>query len=341
MHIICRNVRFDVPMDESLFRMDVPEGYRLQETKMDLFGSTEADFIEGLRILAERYGDGQFPDSVALEDFMKRIPQMQEKEKQFELTPEEDAVLTAAIQKHILFLRFFQGQGKWYYRGKGVRLGDAGTPIFWYRPRDSATYRVIYGDLRVEDVAPEDLPEPLAADDVVETGISFQQWSKPDFVGSQNDLWQIAASGLITVQSEVTLMKGPQGTSTLPITLPYDTGVLISASLGESAVPFETTGKGRYELQLPLEKLLAGQTKLTCTWTLVLDDLEVATQNVPLKALIPVVSYKLTVTLAPNSDWEYVKDPSQLTWVPFSIGKPPEPATDFGTLRGLGLQRRQ
>jgi hypothetical protein len=32
-------------------------------------------------------------------------------------------------------------------------------PIFWYHPEGSEIYRVIYGDLRVEDVAPEDLPE--------------------------------------------------------------------------------------------------------------------------------------------------------------------------------------
>jgi hypothetical protein len=36
-------------------------------------------------------------------------------------------------------------------------LGDANTAIFWYKPRKSETYRVIYGDLTTENVDPEDL----------------------------------------------------------------------------------------------------------------------------------------------------------------------------------------
>ena len=43
-----------------------------------------------------------------------------------------------------------------HYAGKGVKLGAADTPIFWYRPKDSKKYRVIYADLSVResDTAP-------------------------------------------------------------------------------------------------------------------------------------------------------------------------------------------
>jgi hypothetical protein len=119
---------------------------------------------------------------------------------------------------------------------------------------------------------------------------------KPDFVGSQEDVWHIGATGLVTVQSELTLMKGPQGVSAMPITLPYTTGILTSVLIGDTAVPFEPVGAGQFKLQLPLDKLLAGQTKITCTWTLVCPDLEKETaSNVPLKSLIPVVFYKLAL----------------------------------------------
>jgi hypothetical protein len=30
--------------------------------------------------------------------------------------------------------------------------------VCWYKPVGSQTYRVVYGDLSVRDVAPEDLP---------------------------------------------------------------------------------------------------------------------------------------------------------------------------------------
>ena len=38
-----------------------------------------------------------------------------------------------------------------HYAGKGVSLGAADTPIFWYRPKDAKAYRVIYADLSVRD----------------------------------------------------------------------------------------------------------------------------------------------------------------------------------------------
>jgi hypothetical protein len=60
-----------------------------------------------------------------------------------------------------LFIQLFElkGEGKWHYAGEGVKLGDAGKAIFWYRPKGSDTYRVIYADLSVKDVVPENLPK--------------------------------------------------------------------------------------------------------------------------------------------------------------------------------------
>jgi hypothetical protein len=63
------------------------------------------------------------------------------------------------LQNYLLFIRFFKGQGDWHYAGNGVKLGDTDTAIFWYQPENSQTWRVIYGDLHVEDVAQENLPQ--------------------------------------------------------------------------------------------------------------------------------------------------------------------------------------
>ena len=46
----------------------------------------------------------------------------------------------------------------WQYVGEDVQLGDASKAVCWYKPAGSETYRVVYGDLSVKDVAPEDLP---------------------------------------------------------------------------------------------------------------------------------------------------------------------------------------
>jgi len=159
MKLITRNLKFDVPMDESLFSMEVPPEYKQQETELDLHGATEGDFIEGLRIMAEVFGDGQFPDSVALEDYLKQAPAIVKKCEELGLSEQEQTELGLKLQNYLLFIRFFKGEGQWHYAGNGVKLGDADTAVFWYRPEGSETYRVIYADLRVEDVSPENLPE--------------------------------------------------------------------------------------------------------------------------------------------------------------------------------------
>jgi len=340
--VICKNLQFGASLDESLFSMDVPEGYKLQEAKLDLFGSTETDFIEGLRVLAELYGDGQFPDDVTVEYFLSQVPAMQKKEKEFNLSAEEDAAIGVKIQKHVLFLRFFQGEGKWYYRGKGVTLGDAATPIFWYRPKDSATYRVIYGDLRVEDVAVENLPEPLDADDVAEVTIGYQQWSKPDFVGTQEDYWMILSEGKARVKAYVTLLKGPTGVSSMPITLPYPNAPLEAVLLEREPLTFQKTGDGTYNVELPLDKLTAGPAKLLFQWHVSLSDLpsDGDILKTVLKSLIPVVSYALKVGVDPKSNFELTREPDGLWVTPFTCGAPEKPSTEFGSC-GLMIRPRK
>jgi hypothetical protein len=161
MREICKNMRFDVPMDESLFSMDAPEGYKVESHEFDPRGSTEEDFIEGLRIQAEVLGDGIFPDDVSVEHFIKLLPTMKEKFDKLSPTDEEKTQMGIKLQKGMMFIRFFKGEGKWIYAGKGVKLGDVNTAIFWYRPAGSQNYRVIYGDLSVKDAAEADLPKQV------------------------------------------------------------------------------------------------------------------------------------------------------------------------------------
>ncbi|OHB61828.1 MAG: hypothetical protein A2Y76_07335 [Planctomycetes bacterium RBG_13_60_9] len=349
--VICKNLEFDVPMDPALFSMDAPEGYKQQTMAVDLFGSTEADFIEGLRLLAGTYGDGQFPDGVALEDFLKQAPAMQKKSETLGLSKEEETAQGATVQKYILFLRFFKGEGKWYYRGKGVKLGEADKAIFWYRPKGSATYRVIYGDLHVEDVAPENLPEPLDADDVPAAPAGYQQWSKPVFVGKQIDYWLILPEGKARVRAYLTLLKGPQDTTLMPVRLPYANAPLEAAIVGDPAdptardivdVPFHKTGDGTYNIELPIDKLTAGRNTIIFQWHVSLDDLtfERPYYITKLQSLVPVVSYHLQVGVDPNSGLELTGKPEGLWSSAFSQGRVDYPKTEFGTC-GLPIQKRQ
>jgi outer membrane lipoprotein-sorting protein len=49
------------------------------------------------------------------------------------------------------------GQSDWHYNGSTVKPGDSDTAIFWYKPNGADSYRAIYGDLMIEDIAADDL----------------------------------------------------------------------------------------------------------------------------------------------------------------------------------------
>jgi len=350
LNVICRNMQFDAPMDDSLFSMEVPEGYKLQQMELDLNSATEADFVEGLRLLAETFNDGYFPDGAAVEDFLKQVPSITKKTEAMKLSSEEELALGKKIQQYLLFTRFFKGEGKWYYRGKGVKLGEADKAIFWYRPKGSKTYRVIYGDLRVEDVAPENLPEPLPADDVVKPIVGYQQWSKPEFVGSQEDFWYVLPDGRAQVKAYLTLMKGPKDTSLMPVRLPYAKSPLEAVLLGGPgqtardfiSLPFQKTGDGTYDVELPVDKLLAGQTMMILQWHVPLDELkfEQGHHITVLQSLIPVISYKLKVGVDPQSGFELTMPPTDLWATPFTGSAMEKPETHFGSC-GLLIRKRQ
>jgi len=153
---------FDVALDDELFDLTVPEGYTVREMDMPLDNITENDLIEGLRFIVE-LSDNLFPSyPMITPELMKNLmerakEQFKDREPSEEEGMESGRALATKITRMMMFIQAKGGQ-TWAYVGEGVQLGDAQKPICWYKPEGSETYRVVYGDLRVEDVAEEDLP---------------------------------------------------------------------------------------------------------------------------------------------------------------------------------------
>jgi len=76
-------------MDEAQFSMEAPEDYKVESQELDLLGSTEEDFIEGLRIQAEFLNDGVFPDDVSIEYVVKTSAQLKDKFNKLKMTDDE------------------------------------------------------------------------------------------------------------------------------------------------------------------------------------------------------------------------------------------------------------
>jgi len=160
MCAILKNFELDAPVDDSLISMDVPPGYTKKDTQFDLGNATEQDFVESLRVWARVLGDGTFPEAIGTESAMKEVPMLGQKIGKLNLSEEQATQMGMAFGKGILFHQMIDTRGDdWHYAGAGVKLGDAEKAIFWYQPKGSQTYRVIYGDLSVKDVAAEEMPK--------------------------------------------------------------------------------------------------------------------------------------------------------------------------------------
>jgi len=159
LFVIMKNFKFDAPIEDSQMSMDVPPGYTLEQTEVDFSGANEQDFIESLRIWAEVLLNGNFPDAIGTENAMKQVPLLGEKVAPLDLPDDEKKQLGMKFIRGMLFFQIYETGDEWRYAGKDVKLGDADKVILWYQPKDSETYRVIYGDLHVEDIVPDKLPK--------------------------------------------------------------------------------------------------------------------------------------------------------------------------------------
>ena len=158
MQFVCTDFQFDIEMDESLFSMEIPEGYsEIPSAELPIAGSTEQDLIESLRIWAEVILDGVFPRDLSTQVYTDDVKK--NREKFATLQDEQKLELAMKMGPGFIFFQLLKAENDWHYVGKNVKLGDSESPVCWYRPEGSETYRVIYGDLSVKDVAPENLPK--------------------------------------------------------------------------------------------------------------------------------------------------------------------------------------
>ncbi len=159
MNTILTDFQVDVPLDDALFSLTPPEGYHLVQATADAATVTENDFIEFLRMWSKWTVDGTFPPTVNRPEFFRVAIQMGREGK----LKGPDAPGYEDRQRDIIFraMTFMgtQAGDTWRYAGQNVPFGDSQTPIFWYQPQGSPTWRVIYADLHVANVAAESLPK--------------------------------------------------------------------------------------------------------------------------------------------------------------------------------------
>lgn len=182
MQITYTNFKWDVELDESLFSLEVPDGYTTQNQAMDMSESTEEDFLALYRIYV-RLNNDTFPDEsldiatlVTMGTLLDKSEGTPEEKKAYRISRlsyalDENDLEDLSVEDRSMRLMepmmrglsFYQEINKtqhWHYQGKGIQLGEADKIVAWWYPKgdDADTGHVLYGDLRIETMLVDQLP---------------------------------------------------------------------------------------------------------------------------------------------------------------------------------------
>jgi outer membrane lipoprotein-sorting protein len=151
------DIRFDIELDMRLF--EPPADYCLLDLQTQRwttpFPLTEKHLLEGLAV-GPKYLEGRFRTRYAggrplTDEVRKKITEEAQKLNWSEEEAHRSSLGCAFIEQ-------LPEGSDYQYVGEDVRLGDATKTVCWWKPAGSKTYRVVYGDLSVRDVEPQDLP---------------------------------------------------------------------------------------------------------------------------------------------------------------------------------------
>jgi len=181
-HTVMTDFRVDVDLDPALFSVDVPEGYTVNQAQLDFSKGPLSPLAEALGTAAEQNG-GVFPPTLhgdqGIDGIMKRAVANRWKkygidvDKTLRPLPDQDVgkltkenyeelqkaelEVVAKLPAAMASLAAITPHGDWHYAGKDVKLGTPTRPIFWCKL--GKNYQVIYADLNVKEVPPQDVPK--------------------------------------------------------------------------------------------------------------------------------------------------------------------------------------
>jgi outer membrane lipoprotein-sorting protein len=168
--VVFSDFTFDMPIDMALFSVDPPADYKLTSFDVDVSPATEQEFIASLAAVSDAM-DGVLPGSLDAAGIGRAVAKMVNV-KAGDKEPTQEAMSAAfKIGKGMNFALTLSNEADAHYAGKGIKRTDPKAPIFWYKPKDSKAYRVIFNDLSTG--------EAEAAPDVAGAVRIIEQLKKP------------------------------------------------------------------------------------------------------------------------------------------------------------------
>jgi len=156
MTIVVSDFQWDAQIDPTAFASVIPEGYELMY-KVDAQNLEEGgQLVDGLKYFAQ-INDGKYPAKLSIGDIIGEIGNI------FRANGSDphflDDAQISTLKYGVQFYGTLQTEGKEpVYNGQAVTAADAGKVLVRWK-LDDGQYRVIFGDLKVEDVSPSRLAE--------------------------------------------------------------------------------------------------------------------------------------------------------------------------------------
>lgn len=165
VRIVMTDFKVNIPLDESLFSVDVPLGYTVQQTmQLDASKSPWAYLADALKMAAE-YNDGVFPPTLRGEQGIDGIMLRAAKtlaEKHSKASPQERMKQATELSMKLaaaLGVVNALPQDAYHYAGKDVKLGTPDRPIFWIKQKRNDRCVVIYADLSIKETSAKEMPK--------------------------------------------------------------------------------------------------------------------------------------------------------------------------------------
>jgi outer membrane lipoprotein-sorting protein len=153
--IVISDFNFDANLDPALFSLDVPTGYTVRTSpKVEMSGDLGQNVVPMLRAYAS-HKNNQFPAKI---DDTPDIIATVIGNRNGRSDPAAVKLFSNMFATRAILSPLKKGVD-WDYLPSGVKLGDADKIILWYKGSKTNAYKAIYGDLRIADVAADQLPK--------------------------------------------------------------------------------------------------------------------------------------------------------------------------------------
>jgi outer membrane lipoprotein-sorting protein len=165
--IVMTDFQVNVDLEASLFSLDLPPGYTLQQTmELDASKTPWAYLADALKMAAE-CNDGVFPPQLQGKEGIDGILQrsaMKLMEKQGVASPADVMKASADLAMKLgaaFGVLYALPPDALHYAGKDVKLGTPDRPILWIKQNKGDRCMVIYADLSVQEIPASEAPQFL------------------------------------------------------------------------------------------------------------------------------------------------------------------------------------